>query len=179
MNGYVEDIESIFDEFDTEAWEERQRRGGRTSPLRTPSRRSSFMQRTPPSAATQGQVQAATRNIDSKIETLSNAVKALEGRTNTIATEQTKMGSALTTTRGDLQQTKTLGVLLPFITQKPVELTSGDKTYKVLTQSSNQLVQFLPLFLLLSPTGGGGNKGGAFADPTMLILLAAILGDRA
>ena len=178
MNGYVEDIESILDEFESDEWEERAR-PGRGRPVRTPSRRSSFSRKASPSAASQGQVQAAARNLDQKIETLSTAVKTLETRTNTIAADQTKLGTGLKSTRGDLQQTKTLAAVLPLIATNTANWTdpATGSTVKVVTQPQNQFTTLLPLLLLM---GGGSTDGakGPFGDTSTFLLLAVLLSQK-
>ena len=189
MNGYVEDLESLLDDVDSAEFEERARRRVR-GPVRTPTRQSSFAPRPPAAAASQSQVQAAAKNLDAKIETLSNAVKTLETRTNGLAAEQERTTATLRkevaerkrsadAIRGDLQQTKTLGVLLPFITQKQVTVQNdaGDDI-KVLAPADNQLAGILPFLLLLSPSGGAEGAKGPFGDTGSTVLLAAVLANR-
>ncbi|GAB3422726.1 hypothetical protein [Flindersiella endophytica] len=194
MNGIDEDLdlEGLLENYglDEDDFGEAARR--RPASLRTPARQSSFVPRQAPTAASQGQVQQAARSLDSKIETLSNAVKALESRTNTIAVEQDKIGTTvrkemLTRKKGtdgiraELQQTKMLLILLPLLTQQTVEATDDSgKTVNVVTQSSNQLSLLLPL-LLLMPGGYGGSSGSGQAggmDTTMLLLLVLLLGQN-
>ena len=165
----------------------------RRSSVRTPSSRSSFQARQAPTAASQGQVQAAARNLDVKIETLSNAVKAVEGRVNALAAEGEKtragvrkeiMGSRRSddSLRNDIQQTKLLAVLLPLLTQgDTIDVEKDDgQVVKVATQSTNQLASLLPILLLFGggySSGPGDNKGG-LGDPVMLILLVTLLGKK-
>jgi cysteinyl-tRNA synthetase len=183
---YFEDLDSLLDDMDVADFEER-RRARRTPPVRTPSRQSSFLQRTGPSAASQGQVQAAARNLDTKIETLTSAVKALETRTNTIAGEQDRVGVALRkevaerkrsadAVRADLQQTKTLSVLLPMLTQQTVDATDANgRAVRVVTQSQNQLASILPFLLLMQPASAGDAAKGPLGDSTMTLMLALLL----
>jgi hypothetical protein len=187
MNGYVEDLESLLDDVDSAEFEERARRRFR-GPVRTPTRQSSFAPRPPAAPASQSQVQAAAKNLDTKIDTLSNAVKTLETRTNGLAAEQERTAVALRKEmaerkksadgiRGDLQQTKTLGVLLPFITQKQVTIQNAEgNDVKVLAPVENQLAGMLPLLLLLSPSGGADGTKGPFGDTMGVVLLASVLG---
>lgn len=195
MNGFDEDIdiEGLLENYslDESDWGEAVRRP--RAPVRTPTRQSSFVPRTTPTAASQGQVQQAARSLDSKIETLANSVKALETRTNSLAAEQDKVGTivrkqALVGRKGDegiraeLQQTKMLAILLPLLTQQSVEATDdeGNKV-NVLTQSNNQLNLLLPL-LLLMPGGYGGSGGGSGQaggmDMSMLLILFLVLGQQ-
>jgi hypothetical protein len=190
MSPYVDELEGLLDDVDDFGeFEERVRR----SSVRTPSGRSSFQARQAPTAASQTQVQAAARNLDVKIETLSAAVKAVESRTNALAAESEKTRAALRkeimdrrktgdVTRNDLQQTKMLAVLLPLLTQGETVTVQDDsgKEFKVATQSDSQLGSLLP-FLLLFGTGSGygsGDSKGGLGDPIMLILLLTLLGKK-
>jgi hypothetical protein len=185
MNGYSEDLDSLLDSIEFEEFEEaaRPRRA-----VRTPSRQSSFVPRQPATPASQTQVQSAARNLDSKIETLSAAVKALETRTNSLSTAQDRQVSLLRkeaadrrkgtdASRADLQQTKMLAVLLPLLTQESTDATDDSgRTVKVLTQSQNQLSTLLPLLLLMPGFSGGDGKGGfGGGDSTMMPLLLVLL----
>jgi hypothetical protein len=182
---YVEDIDTLLDGVEMAEFEERRR----PPAIRTPSPRSSFTQRTSPSAASQGQVQAAARNLDAKIETLTNAVKALESRTNTVVAEQTRLGALVRKEitdrrkgtdglRADLQQTKMLAVLLPLLTQETVDTTDDEgRSVKLVTQSQNQLASILPFFLLMTPSGTDAAKG-PFGDSSMLLIFALLLSKR-
>lgn len=187
MNGYVEDIDSFLEGIESDEFEERTRR--RRPPVRTPSRQTSFVPRSTPTPATQGQVQAATRTIDSKIETLSNAVKALEARSTGLSASQDRLGAALNKevaerkkvidgTRADIQQTKMLSAILPLVTQTTADATDNTtgKSVKVLTRSDNQLASLLPLLLLMSPGAGAGDgKGPLGGDNTMMLMMLVLL----
>ncbi|GAA0920738.1 hypothetical protein [Virgisporangium aurantiacum] len=191
MNGYSDDLDSLLDSLEYEEFDEA---APRRALVRTPTRQSSFVPRQTATPASQTQVQTAARNLDGKIETLSNAVKALETRTNTLATAQERQGGLLRkefsdrrktadATRADLQQTKMLAVLLPLLTQETADSTDENgNPVKVVTQSQNQLATLLPLLLLLGPGmgGGGDGKGGlGGGDSTMmLLLLVLVLGKK-
>jgi predicted RNase H-like nuclease (RuvC/YqgF family) len=180
MSMYTDELEALLDESDLGEYDERARRPS----VRTPSGRSSFTGRQAPTPASQSQVQAATRNLDAKIETLSNAVKALETRTNGLSADADRTRAALKKElverrrasdglRADLQQTKMLSILLPLIQNQTVTaLDSDGKEVQVLTQNSNQLATILP-FLLLGGTSSEPGKGG-FGDPMTLILFALL-----
>src|SRR5207237_1100402 len=158
----------------------------------TPSRQSSFVPRTTPSPASQGQVQSAARNLDAKIETLSNGLKALETRVNGISTEQERTTTALRkemaerkkstdATRNDLQQTKLLAVLLPMLTTQTTDAQdAAGNPIKVVTQSQNQLNLLLPLLLLMPGYSGSGTDAGKgpLGDTTTLLLLFVLLGRK-
>jgi predicted RNase H-like nuclease (RuvC/YqgF family) len=185
---YYGELESLLDSIESEEFEERSR--GRAPAVRTPTRQSSFVQRATPTPASQTQVQSATRNLDAKIETLSNAVKALETRTNTLAAEQDRQTAALRkeisertksadATRADLQQTKMLAVLLPLLTQESVDATDASgRNVKVVTQSQNQLASILPFLLLFQPSAGSNGSKGPLGDSTMPLLLVLLLAKR-
>ena len=187
MNVYVDELESLLEDTDFGEFEERARPVRSRARVRTPSSRSSFQARQAPTAASQSQVQAATRTLDAKIETLSRAVKDLEGRTAALTTEQTRTSTALAkevalrkrsieTTRNDLQQTRMLSVLLPMLTQgettEVVDEATG-KTIKVLTASDSQFASMLPL-LLLTSGGAGTDSKGLLGDSNNLLLLALL-----
>lgn len=187
MNGYSEDLDSLLDSLEYEEYDEAvpSRRGY----VRTPSRQSSFVPRQTTTPASQTQVQSATRNLDSKIETLSKAVQALETRTNSLSTAQDRQGALIRkevtdrrrstdATRSDLQQTKMLAVLLPLLTQETTDATDDQgRSVKVVTQSQNQLATLLPLLLLLPGYSGGGDGKGPLGggDSTMMLLLLVLL----
>jgi len=190
MPTYEDELEGLLDDVDFGEFEERVRR----SSVRTPSSRSSFQARQAPTPASQGQVQAAARNLDVKIETLSTAVKALESKTNALAAESEKTRAAVRkeitdrrktddATRADVQQTKMLAVLLPLLSQGETVTLRDDETgkeVKVAAQSDNQLASLLPILLLFgtgSGYGSGDTKGG-LGDPITLILLVTLLGKK-
>jgi predicted RNase H-like nuclease (RuvC/YqgF family) len=190
MNGYSEDLDSLLDSLEYEEFEEAA--PSRRSPVRTPSRQSSFIPRQTTTPASQTQVQSAARNLDSKIETLSKAVQALETRTNSLSTAQDRQAALVRkevtdrrrstdATRSDLQQTKMLAVLLPLLTQETTDATDDQgRTVKVVTQSQNQLATLLPLLLLLPGYSGGDGKGplGGGDSTMMLLLLVLLLGRK-
>ncbi|GLI01055.1 hypothetical protein [Phytohabitans aurantiacus] len=183
MNGYTDELDSLLDGFEYEDFDERVARR-RPTAVRTPSRQSSFTSRQAPTAASQGQVQAAARNLDAKIETLGNAVKTLESRTNGLAAEQERTTALLRkeatdrtkgvdATRAELQQTRMLALLLPLISQQAVEVPAEDgRTVKVVTQSQDQLSTLLPLLLLLPGLSGGDT--GKPMDLTPILLITAL-----
>jgi len=185
MNGYVDELEALLD--DTDGGESEERVGRRSRPpVRTPSRQSSFQPRQTTTPASQTQVQTAIRNLDAKIETLSNGVKALETRTNGLAADHDRTSAAVRKEiaarsksadgiRGDLQQTKLLSVLLPFVTQEtvPATNTATGQQVQVVTQSQNQLAGMLPFILLMG--GSSGDSKGPLGDQTTTLLLALTL----
>jgi len=187
VNGYTEDLDSLLESLDYEAFEEAA--PARRTLVRTPTRQSSFMPRQTTTPASQTQVQSAARNLDSKIETLSTAVQALENRTNILSTGQDRQVALVRrevadrqkstdAIRADLQQTKMLAVLLPLLTQESIAATDDSgNSVRVLTQSSNQLGILLPLLLLMPGYGGGDSKGGFMGggDSTMMLLLLFVL----
>lgn len=189
MSTYVDELEGLLDDVDLGEFDERVRR----SSVRTPSGRSSFQARQSPSAASQSQVQAATRNLDVKIETLSASLKVIESKVNALALESEKtragvrkeiMGSRKSddALRAEIQQTKLLAVLLPMLSQGDTVTVSDDdgKEFKVATQSTNQMASLLPILLL---SGGSFNSApgetkGGLNDPMTLILLVTLLGKK-
>lgn len=189
MNGYVDELESLLDDIDLGEFEERTGRRPRPT-VRTPSRQSSFTPRQTATPASQTQVQSAARNLDSKIETLSGAVKALETRTNGVVAEQERANAALRKEmverkkgseplRAELQQTKMLAVLLPMLTQETVPATNANgQAIQVVTQPQNQLTSILPFLLLMGggmSGGGGGGGTGPLGDSTTMLMLILLL----
>lgn len=195
MTMYTEDLDSLLDSFEYDESDERVgRRGGRRgqAPLRTPSPQSSFQPRPSSNGVTQAQLQAAVRTLDGKITTLAGNVKTLETRTGSVAAEQDRLGAALRreveerkkatdATRRDLQQTKTLAVLLPLISQKTEDVTKNDgTTVKVVTQPGDSLTTVLPFLLLMGGTSGDSTSGGGglLGDSSNTLLLALLLTRR-
>jgi hypothetical protein len=183
MNG-IDELESLLDDSDFADFEERSPRRNMRSQVRTPSRRSSFQPRQTTTPASQTQVHAAARNLDSKIETLTTAVKALETRANSAATEQDRTTVALRkeitdrkktadTIRGDLQQTKMLSVILPMVTQDtvPATNTATGQPVQVVAQSQNQFASILPLLLLMGGSSGDSAKGPLGDQMTTLMFV--------
>jgi hypothetical protein len=185
MNGYTDELESLLEDIDLGEFDEAARRP--RSQVRTPTRRSSYQPRPTTTPASQTQVQAAARNLDSKIETLSNAVKALETRTNGLASEQERASTALRKEvaargkstdgiRADVQQTKLLALLLPSLMQDTVPApTAGGGTVQVVTQSQNQIATLLPLLLLMGGSQGGDASRGPLGDQTTTLLFFLLL----
>ncbi|MFJ5546333.1 hypothetical protein [Streptomyces sp. NPDC093225] len=183
MSGY-DDLDTLLDGLDFDEFDE-------SSPsrrsMRTPSRRSSFTPRHAPTPASQGQVQSSVRNLDSKIETLGNAVKSLESRTDSLTAGQNRLAATVRkeaeerkkgsdAIRADLQQTKMLTLLLPMLTQESVDASVGSKPVKVVTQSQNQFATLMPLLLLMpGMSGGDAGKGGLGGDMMTNLLLLSML----
>ncbi|MFJ7158155.1 hypothetical protein ACIQUQ_24910 [Streptomyces sp. NPDC101118] len=186
MSGY-DDIESLLDGFEFDEFDESS--APRRQTVRTPTRRSSFIPRHTQAAASQSQVQTSVRNLDSKIETLGNAVKSLETRTNALSAGQSKLATTVRkeaeerkkgsdAIRADLQQTKMLSLLLPMLTQETVDADANGKQVKVVTQSQGQFASLLPLMLLMpGMSGGESGKGGGLGGGDMLttLLLLSVL----
>jgi hypothetical protein len=188
MNGYVDELESLLDDMDFGEFEEAAPRRSPRAQVRTPSRQSSFQPRQTATPASQTQVQAAARNLDGKIETLTSAVKALETRANSMAAEQDRTTSALgkeitarkkgsDAIRGDLQQTKMLSVLLPLLTTETVPATGAQgQQLQVVTQSQNQFASILPFLLLMGGMGGSGDSSkGPLGDQSSMLMLLLLL----
>lgn len=186
MPNDLDALESALDDVDFGEFEEAFAR----PTIRTPSGRSSFAPRTPPAAASQGQVQAAARSLDSKIETLSTAVKALETRINATSTQAERTSKGLgqevaqrkradEAIRGDLQQTRLLSVLLPMLTNSTIPaVDSNGVTQNVVTQPSGGINSILPLLLILPGMSGSGDgsKGPLGGDLLTTLLLFKVIG---
>ncbi|GGO30512.1 hypothetical protein [Deinococcus humi] len=194
MTMYTDDIDSYLDSFEFDESDERARSRGRRNqtPVRTPSSQSSFQPRPSSNTVTQAQLQAAVRTLDGKITTLAGSVKTLETRTSSVAAEQDRMAAALRKEmeerkkssdgiRRDLQQTKTLAVLLPMISQKTEDVVRADgTTAKVVTQPSDSLSSILPFMLLMGGNSGDSSSGGGLlgGDSSSTLLLAVLLTRR-
>ena len=194
MTMYADDIDSYLDNFEFDESDERARPRGRRNPtpVRTPSPQSSFQARPSSNSVTQAQLQAAVRTLDGKITTLAGSVKTLETRTNSVAAEQDRMAAALRKEmderkkssdgiRRNLQQTKTLAVLLPMISQKTEDVVRADgTTAKVVTQPSDGLSSILPFMLLMGGNSGDSSSGGGLlgGDSSSTLLLAMLLTRR-
>jgi predicted RNase H-like nuclease (RuvC/YqgF family) len=193
MTMYSEDLDSFLDNLEFDESDERTRsRGGRRgqTPLRTPSPQSSFQPRPSANTVTQAQLQAAVRTLDGKITTLAGNVKTLETRTSSVAAEQDRVSAALRKEieerkksadgiRRDLQQTKTLAVLLPLISQKTEDVVRADGTVaKVVTQPSDSLSSILPFMLLMGGNSGDSASPGMLGDSSNTLLMMVLLSRR-
>jgi X-X-X-Leu-X-X-Gly heptad repeat protein len=190
----TDSFESFFDSYDSydssEYAERGPRRGGGgwNRGVPTPNPTSSMPRRPTGNHVTEGQLNAAVDKLDGKITTLSNGVKTLETRTNTVASEQDRMGSAfrkeveerkkaLDAVQKDLQSTKMMSLLLPMLTQKPVTVaTAGGGSTQVLTQPNDSLTTLLPFMLLMgNNSGGSSGSGGMFGGDSSSMMMMMVL----
>lgn len=190
MNGYTDDLDTLLDGIEAAEFDERRRR---PRSVRTPSKQSSFVPRTAPQAASQGQVQQTARSLDAKIETLSSAVTQLQSQTASLSSGQERLAAGLrkeadgrkrgtAALQADLQSTKTLSAILPLISQSTETVSIGDRDVKVVTASDNQLASLLPFFLLMQPPtppdASAAAARGPFGDTLGIVLLASVLGKK-
>jgi X-X-X-Leu-X-X-Gly heptad repeat protein len=189
----TDNFESFFDTYDSSDYAERGPRrpgGGWNGGVPTPNPGSSMPRRPTGNSVTEGQLNAAVDKLDGKITTLSNGVKTLETRTNTVASEQDRMGSAfrkeieerkksLDAVQKDLQSTKMMSLLLPLLTQKPVTVpTAGGGSTQVLTQPNDSLTTLLPFMLLMGNNSGGGSGGMFGGDSSSMMMMMVLLTRR-
>jgi hypothetical protein len=180
-----------YDEFDDEARRRRAPRrpaaaAARRAPLRTPPRGNAVPQRPAPGHATKAELTATANRLDGRIATNSTAIKTLEGRVNTVSTQQTALRTDITRLQGSINDVRNMSMLLPLlssqktrtITQPPpgTDLQSGDK---VVVDSGDSFSKLLPLMMFSGGFGGSGgssgSSGGMFGGDSGGLMMVAMM----
>jgi hypothetical protein len=174
--GELDELDEAFDEAYDEAYDEndegydeavRSRRPMRRPPVSTAGRRNAYRPRPDTGGVTQAQLKAALERVSAQIGTNSKAIKTVDGRVRGIASEQTRMTSALRkevadrkkdgeVMRKEIQSAKELSVILPLIAKDN------------------------PVIGLLALSGGlgfgGSGSGGGDSTGNLLVLALALGG---
>lgn len=187
----VEDDETFFFEADDEADDEATRfaRNGRGAarfrrPVKT-GRGGGYYRPRPAAGATryvtQPQLQAALARVSADVKSNSEGIKTVNGRVNTLSTEQAAHTTALrkeiaerkkegSATKAELKKAQDFA-LLQLLLNKPPKVFAADGTTELKVQEQNSSI--LPLLLLSGGMGGGDSSGGGgmFGGNMMLPLL--------
>jgi hypothetical protein len=189
----LEGLES--DEADEADFGEAPRRVSRVRPARPGTL---FTPRPTGNYVTQVQLQAAMQKVEKQIQDNAKAITQVNGRLNTISTEQSKIVAAVKkesaerkkdtdALKRELQQTRELTAILPLLSAPKSQALTSDAGglpagTKVLVDGGDTLSTLLPL-LLLGGLGGssggggllGGGSGGGGLDSSMLLVLLLAL----
>lgn len=185
----AEAYDEAFDESDEaydEAYDEARRGGRPMRPISVPRTGTAYQPRPSAAAAsqvvTQPQLQAALQRVSQQINTNAKAIKMVDGRVRSVASEQSRTNTAvrkeitdrkqsISAVRKDLQSTREVTALLPLLT--------------TLTGNSS-LAAFAPLLLLgndvsQEPSAAAASGTGSFLglggnNLTGIIALLAITG---
>jgi hypothetical protein len=144
---------------------------------------------------TQTELQAALARVGAQITTNSNAIRRVDNRTQTIASDQRRQVAAQrrenTAIRREVRETRELAAILPLLTPRPqsvalstpvANLAQGERV--VVDRGTDTLTTLLPLLLLgglggsgatTDTTGGGSASGGGGGLESSSLLLFAIL----
>jgi hypothetical protein len=172
-----------WDESD-ESDEARRRRG--RAPVRTAKRGGAVPQRPQPGFATRTELTATANRLDAKIVTNSNAIKAVEGRVNTVASDSGKLRTDVNKLQGSLNDVRNMAMLMPLLTSTTTRtvtaatngIAQGDK---VVVDSGDSLSKVLPLLLFSGSMGGssggasGSSSGGMFGGDSGGIMMVALM----
>ncbi|NRF65725.1 hypothetical protein HLB44_01875 [Aquincola sp. S2] len=175
-----------YDESD-ESDEAKRRRGAR-GPVRTAKRGGNVPPRPTPGFATRAELTATANRLDAKIATNSGAIKAVEGRVNTLSTEQTKLRTDVNKLQGSINDVRNMAMLMPLLTSQTTRtvttavggtINAGDK---VVVDTGDSFSKVLPLLMFSGGFGGsssggsGGNSGGGmFGGDSGGIMMVALM----
>lgn len=173
-------------EYDGESdYSERRRRW---RPVPRPSGRSPTPPQQQQGFVSRTEYNAAMESVRAQLTAASNGLRALDGRVNTLAQGQERMGRDLAARRRetealrrDLRQTREMAALLPLISNTSRTVRIGNQD--VLAPSGNNLGAIAPLLLLgvgdsSGPGGMGGSDGGGGMGGMMLPLVLILASSR-
>lgn len=187
-----DDVFEMFgedEEDDSDFAERRRRRRGlrRRRAPRTARGRGYYRQRPSNKYVTQAQLQTALAKVGKDVKTNAAAIKTINGRINTLSSEQSRQAAALKKEIKDrkaesakLKNNIQMATLLPLLTKKSLPATASEGTIggttvpagtKIATEGDT-LSTLLPIFLL----SGSGGMGGMGDDSNMLLLALALSG---
>ncbi len=160
----LENDESYEYEDNDESDEARRRR---RAPVRTAKRGGAVPARPSPGFATRTELTATANRLDAKIVTNSAAIKAVEGRANTLGTDFGKLKTEVGKLQGGLNDVRNMSMLLPLLSSQttravtaPVNGTAIATGDKVVVDNGDSFSKLLPL-LMFSGGMGGSSSGGS------------------
>lgn len=189
------DEDDVFEVFEDDEEDEdlaerrRRRRPRRRSAPRTARGKYSGIRRPSSRYVTQIQLQTALAKVSTDVRTNGVAIKKVNGRVNTLSSEQGRQAAALKKEikerkdeNAKLKNNIQMATLLPLLTKKSLSATTAADTVggvpvpagTRLATEGDGLSSLLPI-LLLSGSGGSGGLGGG-DDSNMLLLVLALSG---
>lgn len=167
--------DSIYDNYEGESWEARQRRRPPTRPAPTATGASAFKPRPGAGASgpvTQAQLEAALARVRTEVRANATGIKTLDGRVRTAVADQQRFETAtrknVDKLRSELKTTQTLSALIP-----------------LLAPPSSPYANVAPLLHLIGPdlagssgiggSSGSGGGGGLLGNNNNLIAIGALL----
>lgn len=147
-----------FEEFE----EAKGRPRARFRPVPVPRRSNVVPAAAPGRPVSQADLVNATRRLDEKIGVNARAIKAIEGRVNSVASENARQTKAMDAVRNDLKSLREVSTLLPLLTtQKTAKLTDGTE---VVVPSNDTFSKLLPVLMLSGGLGGSGGSSSSGGD---------------
>ena len=152
-----------FLEYDESDESDEARRRSR-APVRTARRGGTVPARPMPGFATRAELTATANRLDAKIVVNSSAIRAVEARTNKIASDNGKLRAEVNKLQGGLNDVRNMAMLMPLLSSQSTKavtasvagLAAGDK---VVIDTGDSFSRILPL-LMFSGTFGGSSQGG-------------------
>lgn len=160
------------------------RRRRRRAPVRTAKRGGAVPQRPTPGYATKAELTATANRLDARIATNSTAIKTVEGRVNTLSTDQGKLRSDVTKLQGSVNDVRNMSMLMPLLSSQKTVTTTADSGgipsgSKVVVDSGDSFSKILPLLMFSGSFGGssGGQSGGGgmFGGDSGGIMMIALM----
>jgi hypothetical protein len=186
-------LEDIEDYGESDGIEEimAERRRRRRTP-RTASGRTAYSPQPRGDHVTQAQLKDALDKVAAQIKTNTDAIRAVNEKTEAVAADQAKQLAAIRkeaserkkqddAQRRDVNQKLQLLTLLPFISKPKTQQVKGldDKPVEVLAADDDAFSALLPLLLVGGLGGGGlGGSGSDSGSDSSALLLALVLSNR-
>jgi hypothetical protein len=194
-NGYSqEDLEAILESLESDESDESDE-AVRRRPFFRPPATAPGRGLVPPKPqagfVTEARLEAALARVGAQIKTNADAIKAVNGRLNTVSADISRQAAALKKETEErkkeingLKNTVQLSALLPLLMKQESVAVPADSTLtqfagkKVVVESTDSLTALLPILLLGglgTPSEGATAGAGGLGDPMtmMLVVLAA------
>ncbi|WCE03606.1 hypothetical protein [Pseudoxanthomonas sp. JBR18] len=146
-----EDAIAEYDEY--EDYDEAARPRFRPRPVAVPRRGNVVPAANSSRPVTHADLVNASRRLDEKIGTNARAIKSIESRVNTVATQTGRQAKAMEEIQGDVKSLREVSMLLPLLSTQKTANVSGTE---VLVPTNDTFSRMLPILLM---SGGGGLTG--------------------
>lgn len=175
-----------FEVDESDESDERRRGRPRRPPVRTAKRGGAVPQRPAAGFATKAELSATANRLDARIATNSTAIKTVEGRVNSLASDVAKLRSDAGKSQGGINDVRNMAMLTPLLsTQKTVTTTEASGGIpagsKVVVDSGDSFSKMLPLLMFSgafggsSTSSGGQSSGGMFGGDSGGIMMVAMM----